>query len=189
MHKIPEWLAFTRRIITIDSDQPDDARRRRLLNIILIGFLVLTIILVLIFGIYLAIYGAGPYRKDISIIFAMALGLLAGMLVIYIINRKVHGALASMLFLTFLLVVFNFGDSPDQLANGRSIILFSIPWGAAPGYDGTRRWRGNTQKHLDKDNNFTSTALFGHLHFPTSASPPESPHAPIILPTLCPPHL
>jgi PAS domain S-box-containing protein len=119
--------SFINRLIRIDSDDSDDSRRRQLLNIILLGVFLLTVILVAIIGIYVAIYGLGTNPNDIIIVFATGLGLLLGTAVIYMVNHYVRGGIASIVFLFFLVIIFNFADSPDQIANGRSIILFSIP--------------------------------------------------------------
>ena len=49
-----------------------------------------------------------------------------GSIFIYYINRK-NGQLASLLFLTFLTVAMAFSDSPNQVADGRTLFVFAIP--------------------------------------------------------------
>lgn len=115
------------RIIFIESDDADDARRRQLLNIILVGVFALTILLLIIISVYVAINGLGNRPADMLIVFGIAVGLLLGAAVIYAINRRVRGGAASAVFLVFLVILFNFADTPAQIANGRSLVLFVIP--------------------------------------------------------------
>lgn len=120
-------LNFFNRLIHITSDDSDESRRRQLLNIILLGVIVLTIILMAILIIYLLANRQQTASNDIKLIFIVAGGLLLGTAGIYFLNRYVRRGIASIVFLVFFVIIFNFADSPDQLANGRSIILFSIP--------------------------------------------------------------
>ena len=119
--------SFFSRLISVSSIDSDDARRRQLLNIILLGVIVLTVILFLIFMIYVLWQVQGVTSEDMQAIPYIAAGLLAGTAVIYFLNKRVRGGIASTVFLVFLVVIFNFSDTPDQLADGRSLVLFSIP--------------------------------------------------------------
>lgn len=53
--------------------------------------------------------------------------LIIGTIVFYLINRYVAGKLASFLFLVFLLVALSSSDAPAELANGRSLFVYTIP--------------------------------------------------------------
>ncbi len=113
------------RFLAIDSADPDDARRRRLLNIILLGTAL--VVAITIPATLLAISsgtmktGAGLALVGISIV------TLAGFVGIYAINRYVSGRYATVIFLSFLMIVIAFSDTPSELANGRSLFLFVIP--------------------------------------------------------------
>ncbi len=50
-----------------------------------------------------------------------------GVFVIYQINRRFSGRVAAVLFLLLLTTVFTFTDTPEKLAEGRSLFLFTIP--------------------------------------------------------------
>lgn len=119
--------AFFKNLIHIASDDSDDARRRQLLNIILLGVFALTILLLIFIGVSTLFTSQVANPAETLTIFAIGVGLLAGTGVIYAVNRRVAGETASIIFLLFLTITFNFADSPDQLANGRSLVLFTIP--------------------------------------------------------------
>jgi PAS domain S-box-containing protein len=118
---------FFKNLIQIASDDSDDARRRRLLNIILVGVFTLTILLLIFVGVLAPLTSQVAKPNEMMIIFAIGAGLLVGTGIIYAINRRVVGETASIIFLIFLTAIFNFADSPNQLSNGRSLVLFAIP--------------------------------------------------------------
>lgn len=116
---------FLNGLTDVPTAIPDNARRQRLLNILIISMFSLTalaaiLILTLQNLVNLSLQGGELY---------LALILLVGLGIIYSINRSRHlpSWLASFLFLVFLLAAFTFTDTPDQLANGRSLFVFTIP--------------------------------------------------------------
>jgi len=109
------------RFLAISTDDPDDARRRKLLNILLIGVGLLSII-----AIVLALISGRPWENISLIVVGSALTLL-GMIIIYVINQVWSGKIASSLFLGFLTLVFAFSDSPIQVSDGRTLFAFTIP--------------------------------------------------------------
>jgi len=113
------------RLVDVPSSDPDDARRRKLLNIILVGMLfvaggvlVATLILMLT---------SSLKSNDSAFLVAASFATMGGVIVFYLINRLWSGALASISFLVFLMFVITLADSPSELSNGRSIFLFAIP--------------------------------------------------------------
>lgn len=50
-----------------------------------------------------------------------------GLIVIYFINKYRSGKFAATIFLILITAVFSFSDSPVELANGRSLLFFTIP--------------------------------------------------------------
>lgn len=104
---------------------PDDLRRRRLLNILLLGlflaavggFLVLT-------ADTLSLKRIAP--NESKWLWGIVFAFLAGSVGLYFINR-ISGRVAAFALLLFLMVAFLFSDTPEQLANGRSLFLFTIP--------------------------------------------------------------
>jgi signal transduction histidine kinase len=117
-------LAFGR-FLEVQSSDPDDARQRRILNIILslmgaLGFITLFL------GSALVLTGVLPMKDAPSILtpsFSMALG----STVIYIINRYRSGVIAGTLFILLVMFAIFFADSYTELSVGRSVFLFVLP--------------------------------------------------------------
>jgi PAS domain S-box-containing protein len=118
-------MEFINRFITIDSADPDDSRRKRLLNIILLGtasVVFLTAITTLIASTLKLI----EPDQAFMIAFASAVTFV-GFAGIYAINRYIPGRYGSISFLVFLLIAIGISDVPAELVDGRSLFLFVIP--------------------------------------------------------------
>jgi signal transduction histidine kinase len=112
--------------LNVPVADPDDARRRRLLNILLFGTLAATVV-----GL-LGILTFSATTSEISAIeFQILIGGMLittiGILGIYQINKHRSGRWAALLFLLLLTLIFTFTDTPEQLSNGRSLFLFTLP--------------------------------------------------------------
>jgi PAS domain S-box-containing protein len=112
-------------LLDIPSTDPDDARRRKLLNILLVGMAVM-VLLGLLVTIGVSLFGA-LNDPGITSIYPSGIVLLTGFFAIYIINRRWSGLLASSLFLLLLTLIFALTDEPKQVADGRSLLMFAIP--------------------------------------------------------------
>jgi len=119
------FFIFLNKLIDVPTAYPDNARRQKLLNILILSIfslttLVIVLIIVLQGSVNLMLEGNEIYLASI---------LSLGLLFIYFINRNKHlpSWLASFLFLFFLLIAFSFTDTPQQLAEGRSLFIFTIP--------------------------------------------------------------
>lgn len=120
------YLQKINQYIEVRSEDPDDARRRKLLNIILAfsgSIALLAIVVTIILG---YISGIMPV-SDATFILISSVASLLGSYIIYIINRNRSGTLASTLFLILLMVVVSLADTPVELSIGRSSYLFLIP--------------------------------------------------------------
>jgi signal transduction histidine kinase len=117
---------FINKILDVQTSDPDDARRRRLLNILLLG-----IFIVVIFAIVGTLLdsalrqGANLAEAQINLVASIVTAI--GILLIYQINARYSGRLAGLLFLFLLTGIFIFADTPQQLTVGRSLFLFTIP--------------------------------------------------------------
>ena len=113
------------RLLNIPTTDLDDTRRRRVLNVLLLGTLAAAII-----GL-IAVLLAGAFAdidpSDFRTLLVAVLGMILGILGIYRVNRRYSGRLAALLFLLLLTAVFSFSDSPSQLSNGRSLFIFTLP--------------------------------------------------------------
>ncbi|MDY7075331.1 MAG: histidine kinase dimerization/phospho-acceptor domain-containing protein, partial [Chloroflexota bacterium] len=114
------------RLLDVRSTDPDDARRRKLLNILLVGVAAMTL-LGLLATIIVDIIGLAGQDRPLLLVYQGGLVALVGTLIIFATNRYWSGWLASLLFLLLLTIVFAFSDEPRQVVEGRSTFLFAIP--------------------------------------------------------------
>jgi PAS domain S-box-containing protein len=111
----------------VPSGDADDARRRKLLNIILMGTGTLCA-LMLGYTIYLLFtMPRTEWIRDVSNVSWASLCLLMTSILLFILNRKVRGWLASGLFLLIITVAISFTDSPEELLAGRSLFFLTLP--------------------------------------------------------------
>ncbi len=104
---------------------PDDARRRKLLNILLTG---ITIIMLLVLTTAAVASLTGLEEPQlIRMLFLPSISVLVSTALTYVINRLWSGQFASSLFLLLTTIAVAFTDTPRQVVNGRSLFLFTIP--------------------------------------------------------------
>jgi signal transduction histidine kinase len=118
--------AYLEQLVDVPVTDRDDARHRRLLNILLLGIMVAALIGLLAVVVN-SIYNNFVLEADEQILLAGSVILTAGVFAIYQLNRRFSGRLAALLFLLLLTVIFVFTDSPVELVQGRSVFLFTIP--------------------------------------------------------------
>src|SRR5271157_3383552 len=102
MKAFSELVEYISKLINVPADNPDKARRARLLNTLLLGellILILTGLLVIADALFLKSL-QGQDRQTIAIIDVV---MLAGTILIYLLNRR-SNAWASFIFLLFLMV-------------------------------------------------------------------------------------
>jgi signal transduction histidine kinase len=99
-----------------------DARRRRLLNIFVFGIILITL-LTLVATIVADVVGTESQAGQLYFGIAIALPVF---LIIYGINRRVSGVMASSIFLLLLVWAFTL-DQPVEVVRGRSLFLFALP--------------------------------------------------------------
>ena len=118
--------AYLDTILTIPSSDPDDARRRRLINILLLGTLITAMVGLMAVVIYL--FTNPQYnRSEIQVLLGGISLFTLGIFGIYQVNRRISGSWAGLLLLLLLTIIFVFTDSPEELVRGRSLFLFTIP--------------------------------------------------------------
>jgi len=112
--------------LNVSVPDPDDARRRRVLNILLLGTLLATVV-----GFVAIVVGSATSNElnlpETQILLGGTLVTTFGILGIYQINKRWSGRWAALLYLLLLTLIFTFTDSPDQLSNGRSLFIFTLP--------------------------------------------------------------
>lgn len=117
---------FFNSFLNVSVPDPDDARRRRVLNILLLGTLMATVV-----GFLAIVVGSATSNElnlpETQILLGGTLITTLGIMGIYQINKRWSGRWAALLFLLLLTLIFTFTDSPDQLSNGRSLFIFTLP--------------------------------------------------------------
>jgi PAS domain S-box-containing protein len=71
-----------------------------------------------------AIFG---YEEDLGLMLIGSIVFLFGFSGLLVLNRYRSGSLSSALFLLLLVLVFTFSDVPEEIVDGRSLFLFTIP--------------------------------------------------------------
>ena len=112
------------RLISISTTDPDDARKKKLLNILLLGLGILTFILIVVMAVSILNQTA---QIGSELVIYGGTALLLGMIVIFLLNRIVSGKITATLFLMLITGVMVFSDSAHEISNGRSIFIFTIP--------------------------------------------------------------
>ncbi len=119
-----------RQLIEVQSTDSDDARRRKLLAILLVGLAALALVAIVAITILWFATGsasAGVSWNDFVRLVGSSLAFLFGLAVIFAINRYWSGILASVLFLSFLTIMLAVVDEPKQVVEGRTVFVFTIP--------------------------------------------------------------
>jgi len=113
-------------LLNVSAPDPDDARRRRVLNILLLGTLIATVggFLAIVIG---SLSAKGFSQPETQLLIVGIIITTFGILGIYQINKRWSGRWAALLFLLLLTLIFTFTDTPDQLSNGRSLFIFTLP--------------------------------------------------------------
>src|SRR5512133_462938 len=118
---------YIERLLNVLTSDPDDARRRRLLNILLIGILIASLLGLIAIVVNTAWDQHGVLDSETQILLGGIVVVTIGIFGIYQLNRRVSGRIAGLLFLLLLLFLFPFMDAPRQIVEGRSLFLFTLP--------------------------------------------------------------
>lgn len=120
-------MGIWNRLLSVPTLDPVIARRSRVLNILLLGTFLGTLVLLL----WIILYGSlgwAPTQADFVQPLAGTVGMVAGILVVYALNRSGLEKLSAWLFLIIIILVGTFAD-PDltQVVNGYSSAVYVIP--------------------------------------------------------------
>lgn len=113
-------------ILNVPVTDPDDARRRRVLNILMLGTVVAALagLIPIVFD---SLVSKILTNADRQLFIFGILFITLGIAGIYVINRRVSGRWAALLYLLLLTLIFSFSDQPEYLAGGRSLFVYTIP--------------------------------------------------------------
>ncbi len=114
-------------LVTVPSYDPDDARRRKLLNILLAGVIALSILTIVILFLVDWLNLIQPDFRNLILVASLTLSV--GSLTFYGLNRRqdVPGWVSSGLFLLMMMGIIALADTPQEVADGRTLFAFAIP--------------------------------------------------------------
>ncbi len=110
-------------LLAVEGVNSQDERRRWLLNIILAGMLIASLISLFI---VLGVYGTHPGQESFGL-FGANIAILVMVVSVYLVNRYISGLAASVLFLLTFTTVLVFSDEPVEVIQGRSLFFLMIP--------------------------------------------------------------
>ncbi|WP_420645224.1 ATP-binding protein [Candidatus Leptofilum sp.] len=116
-----KMLTLINYLLDAPSEDPDIERRARLLNTLLLGaFLIPAFVIISLF-----VIGEGSSDERLAI--WVSLAVLLGVACIYVINRQGWVKIAAWMFLVLLTLGISFGDVPEEVVNGRTLFMMTIP--------------------------------------------------------------
>jgi signal transduction histidine kinase len=118
---------YIEQLLNVPTSDPDDARRRRLLNILLLGVLVAALLGLLAIVVFAVWNQSVTLDSETQILLGGIVIVTLGVFGIYQVNRRYSGRVAALLFLLLLISLFPFMDTPQQIVEGRSLFLFTLP--------------------------------------------------------------
>jgi len=118
-------MNYLKRFLIISTADPDDARKRKILNILLAGTGFVSFLAILLFSYLIAT--SRLEMVETSLLLYGSIATFAGVTILYAINARYSGRIAASIFLIFLSVIFAFSDSPEQVSSGRALFAFTIP--------------------------------------------------------------
>lgn len=112
--------------VNVPSSDSEDARKRRLLNLILIVLAGLVLIMIVLMALA-HLFNLTHDQEGLELVYIGGIAFLAGVSGIYFVNRKISGELASLIFLLLVSAMLPFVDEPREVADGRTLFIFTIP--------------------------------------------------------------
>lgn len=119
-------VSWLNRLLEVPVTDPDDARRRRLLNLIML-FLATAMTSTYAVTAFYALTLIGEERKTVPFMAVFTGIVLLFLAVLFVSNRYVRAEGASWLFVSGLLIIVMLSDEPVHLANGRGLLNFVFP--------------------------------------------------------------
>jgi len=113
-------------LLEVSTSDPEDARRRKLLNIILTGVACISLVMLLITA-AMQLFGLVGTQQEVVPIYIISGGFLIVSVGLYAMNRYISGWIASLAFLVLLTTILPFTDVPQEVASGRTLFIFTIP--------------------------------------------------------------
>lgn len=114
------------RLLDVTTIDLEDARRRRLLNILIASMGILSLTVIVTTVVVQALHWVASTEAFFQIYVVGSCVFLA-CIAIYAVNRYISGTVASVAFLALWLIVLPLIDLPDEVVSGRALFAFTIP--------------------------------------------------------------
>ena len=126
MHIHEKITNLIEQFLDVPVADPDDGRRRKLLNIIISGIAFFSLLLLISTTV---LFLARPTAVGIKYILVIGSLIFTATIIFYLINKnkRIPGWIVSGLFLLFLTVAITFSDTPEEVAAGQTLFVFTIP--------------------------------------------------------------
>src|ERR1051325_4491833 len=98
--------AYIEQLLQVPATDPDDARRKRLLNILLLRTLVAALLGLVAIVVDAVQNPQVEFTSETQILLGGIVAVTLGIFAIYQLNRRVSGRLAALLFLLLLTILF-----------------------------------------------------------------------------------
>ncbi len=113
-------------LLDVPAQDPDAARRRKLLTIMLLAVVASAILMLPVLLVTDALGIAGA-RLEVDLLGLGIAFTLLGAGILYVLNRYVSGNLAAALFVLWLIAIAALSDDPRQVVAGRGLLAFTLP--------------------------------------------------------------
>jgi hypothetical protein len=113
-----------KKLLSFKATDPDDARRKSLLNTLLIGISFIAVLGFIATAVMLIFKLTEPQNVILLLYSSLAFLFINGF--IFLLNKR-SGKSAAWLFLLFFNLVLAASDSPEKVGNGSSMFVFAIP--------------------------------------------------------------
>lgn len=111
----------------IHKNDPEELRKRKVLNILSIGIALISMGVILLYSILFFFWSPIVSSIDFYSLMSISVITLIGCIIIFLINNYLSQGLANYLFLIFISILIFIADTPYQLVLGRSLLLFVLP--------------------------------------------------------------
>lgn len=121
-------LTWVQKLISVPKAVGDDARRRRLLNIVLFAIFLLSALLVVVSILQISSqeFSETEFQEaQLLVISSFSMVVIVGIL--FLINRYVSGVVSATLLVLLLTAAISVSDNPTELTSGRSTFFFALP--------------------------------------------------------------
>lgn len=108
------------------ANDPDEIRRRQIMSVLSRGLLALSLLALVIILIFLSL-NPEKWKQPGNLLTVISAGIAAFISVVILQVNKRSSRLSSFMLLVLLTLISIFSDTPEQLSNGRSLFIFTLP--------------------------------------------------------------